>query len=369
MQLEKTVVIVGSEIWTQQRVGGVSRYIFEIARNLAKQVEVIVLNVDNENHYFSKLSKNSSIQILDRKVVEAMVLEKSSSTKYIYHSSYYDSGEIRFWSSLGAITVTTVHDLISIKFPNRKSLRNPNQHQVESILASDYLISVSKNTKVDLCELLHILEDSIRVIYHGVGLEVDSSIESTQLPKLPLKYYLFVGKRLKYKNFFRFFLGYLISGQARDGYGLVIFGGEPLKIREKLLIKLFIPKGLFAQIYGDDLQLDFTYRHAVALCYPSLYEGFGFPPLEAMSVRIPVLASAGSSIAEVCGEFPFYFNPKSIVSILRALNLFRGSLPIPPQKIEDAFSHAQEFTWSRCVSETLIYYNSMTRREKPFDER
>jgi glycosyltransferase involved in cell wall biosynthesis len=359
VQLEKTVVIIGSEIWTQQRVGGVSRYIFELARNLAKHVEVIVLDVDNENHYFRALSKNSSVKILNRKIVESMVLEGSSSSNFIYQSSYYDSDEIKFWSSLGAKTVTTVHDLIAIKFPDRKSLRNPNNHQVESILQSDYLISVSKNTEIDLIELLQIPANSIRVIYHGVGLEETSLIDSSFPGHLPLKYFLFVGKRSKYKNFFRFLLAYLLSGQARNGYGLVIFGGERIKFYEKVLVGLFIPKLLFAHIDGDDSSLAYTYRHAVALCYPSLYEGFGFPPLEAMNARIPVLASAGSSIAEVCREFPFYFKPTSIISIIQALNLFNRSLPIPAQRIDNAFTYACGFTWDKCASETLNYYRSI----------
>ena len=363
MQLEKTVVIIGSEIWTQQRVGGVSRYIFELATNLTKHVEVIVLDVDNENHYFRALSKNSSLNILNRKNVEAMVLEKSPSTNFIYQSSYYDSREIEFWSSLGAITVTTVHDLIALKFPDRKSLRNPNDHQIKSILASDYLISVSKNTQADLAKLLNISLDSIRVIYHGVGLE-EASLTDSPFPRhLPPNYFLFVGKRSKYKNFLRFLLAYLISRQAKHGYGLVIFGGERIKFREKMLINLFIPTQLFAHIYGDDSLLAFTYRRAVALCYPSLYEGFGFPPLEAMNARIPVLASTGSSIAEVCGEFPIYFNPKSIISIIQALNLFRKTLPISSMRIENAFLHAQGFTWELCAAETFNYYRTIILQE------
>ena len=117
--------------------------------------------------------------------------------------------------------------------------------------------------------------------------------------------------------------------------------------------------GLVRQVGGEDSVLASLYQEAIAFVYPSLYEGFGIPPLEAMACQCPVISSNTSSIPEVVGEAGEYFDPKVIESIMLAIE----NVVFSPNCIKDlkakGLERIKDFSWQKCAQETLKVYEKI----------
>jgi len=110
---------------------------------------------------------------------------------------------------------------------------------------------------------------------------------------------------------------------------------------------------------GNDSELANSYRGAALFVYPSLYEGFGIPPLEAMSLGCPVACSNNSSIPEVAGNAVEYFDPKDTESMRVAMECVLNSTARRAELIDYGFVRCTQFSWERCAEETLAVYRSL----------
>ena len=134
------------------------------------------------------------------------------------------------------------------------------------------------------------------------------------------------------------------------------FGGGAFNNEEISKLKILGIVDDVIQINGSDEQLAMYYRNAACLVYPSLYEGFGLPPVEAMSLNCPVIASYGGSIREICKEAPAYFDPTSIDSIQHALReTLCDQNRLDEMRIQ-GLKHVKSLTWEKTASETLSVY-------------
>jgi glycosyltransferase involved in cell wall biosynthesis len=171
-------------------------------------------------------------------------------------------------------------------------------------------------------------------------------------------YILFVGQRAGYKNFE--FLMKALSRVSKFGkdFGLICFGGGNFTNSEKALFnELSLSIKDIRHESGSDQKLKVAYSQALALVYPSLYEGFGLPIVEAMASRCLVITSDSISIAEAGGEEAIYFESKSAESLISLLNETLA-LDSKSQKTkrESGFNWASKFTWNATASQTIKVY-------------
>ena len=209
--------------------------------------------------------------------------------------------------------VTTFHDLSYIHFPEHLTLRKKVWHNFQMIPEwqakfSDKIIAVSESTKNDLINLYKIDPVRIEVIYSGISLTSDvprtSDVKSFKRSKnLPDRFILFIGKIEPRKNIIgiiKAFSNLKVNKKYRD-VGLVIAGSKGWLYED--IVKLANESIYREQIIFTDQIIDkerfLYYRAADIFIYPSFFEGFGFPPLEAMSCGTPVITSRNSSLPEV----------------------------------------------------------------------
>ena len=134
-------------------------------------------------------------------------------------------------------------------------------------------------------------------------------------------------------------------------------GGGPPTDAELALIR---ETGLLGHVQfvvrPSDASLAQLYTHAQLLVYPSLYEGFGFPPLEAMSFECPVLAARSSCLPEICSNAAFYFEPEDLESLVSSLRTACFDESQRETKIRDGKRLAASYSWQKCAADTLAIY-------------
>lgn len=287
----------------------------------------------------------------------------------IFHSTYYTSHP-----SSGVAQVITVYDMIHEIFPQYFSgkkndfFRKKKKKVVES---ADAIVCISKNTKRDLLKFYKIDQKKIHVVYPGKdkvfkkmsiqGFRKFKKIflkkEKYQL-KSPFLFYL--GPRGRNKNFSTFIKAYA-SWKKRDDFEIVVAGGNNFNQTEKAFFKkMGINNKIWNLGYISDKELVFLYNSCHAFIYPSLYEGFGIPLVEAMACGALVLASNRSSFPEIGKDCFLYFDPESIISIQRALN---KSLNTKKRTflIKKSLKRAKGFSWEKTAQQMLAVYRKANK--------
>ena len=222
---------------------------------------------------------------------------------------------------------------------------------------------MSQNTKKDLIKFLPSVNHSrIKVIYNGVGDEFfpvnnfDSYSGFDEL--IGLKFVLFVGDRSPYKNFTK---AVEVVKEIKNLH-LVIVGGKTLSDSE--LVNLSVLKGRFHSYIGVDVKrLNLLYNRAFCLLYPSSYEGFGIPVVEAMKAGCPVVSTNLSSIPEVAGDAALLVDNPDTDSLLEKVNLLFNPVIRENLRIK-GFKQASKFSWDRCFEETMTFYHEVWSRDR-----
>jgi glycosyltransferase involved in cell wall biosynthesis len=171
------------------------------------------------------------------------------------------------------------------------------------------------------------------------------------------KYLLFVGRRAIYKNFNALLKAYSSSEELMKNFNIIQFGGNKFSKEEIELIKsLKIDQSNIIHLNGNDKTLFDLYSNASALILPSLYEGFGLPILEAMSIGCPVVCSNTSSLPEVAGSAVKYFDPKNYEDIKEAIISVVFSSTYKNELIKLGYDQVKKFSWEKCAKDTLKIY-------------
>ncbi len=170
---------------------------------------------------------------------------------------------------------------------------------------------------------------------------------------------MFVGQRGGYKNF-----NFLLEAWANvlKNFGelkIHVFGGGAFTPEEISLIEKLRISHSLVKIDGNDEDLKREYQMASALIYPSIYEGFGMPILEAMASGCPVLCSNTSSMPEVGGQAVLYFDPQNVDSLIDCLLKFLNSEDLPLELRVLGLSHSENFSWRKTASQTLKVYEDL----------
>jgi glycosyltransferase involved in cell wall biosynthesis len=223
----------------------------------------------------------------------------------------------------------------------------------------DAIICVSESCRQDLLQFYNLDPAKTRVIRHGLSPLPRSAQAAANLRgRLRRDYVLYVGMRAAFKNFAGLLKAFHETKLHRS-LDLLVLGGGPLTAQEKALIASLEMSDCVTclPIISDELLAE-AYAGAKLFVYPSLNEGFGFPPLEAMSLGCPVLASRVSSIPEVCQDAPFYFDPADQDSFNRELVRAMSDQDARKQVIKRGREVAAQYSWEKCGQETLALYRA-----------
>lgn len=356
------------QIFGWQEYGGVSRYAFELAKALAYGCgqDVSIVCPLYVNQYLAeagsrRLVSGIKVPVFPKsgriyRAVNSLLAwpEIRRFRPDIVHETYYSARSV---APRGSTVVLTVYDMIHERFPENFSFADPTRREKEIAVArADHVICISEQTRTDLVEYLGVLPEKTSVVPLGFAL---TPSDAGALPHVAdvRPFLLYVGSRGGYKNFVGLLQAYASSRLIKGECDLICFGGGDFSAKEREAIgKLGSVAERVRQVAGDDGLLASYYRRARAFVYPSRYEGFGIPPLEAMSLGCPVACSNVSSIPEVVGNAAELFDPADTDSIRMAIERVVSDEARRTQLIARGTQRLTMFSWQRCAEQTLDIY-------------
>ncbi len=354
------------QIFYWQNYGGISRYFCEIATRIARFDEVKIIGGIYVNQYLVNCPSNLRLGFYLPVIPNTWKFRQIYNTQLcrwwfrtncpdIVHETYYST---KRQAPKNTKVVITVYDMLYEKFSNLPGANKICTTKLEAIKRADRVICISENTRRDLLEVVDIDPEKVSVVYLGTSFASDIYRQfSSQQSYYP--YILYVGNRSYYKNFDRFLKAYATSSVKCD-FKLICFGGGAFSPEElKLIENLGIPKNQVIQLSGEDRDLANIYSHASAFVYPSLYEGFGIPLLEAMSCCCPVICSNTSSMPEVAGDAAEFFDPYEPESIVQALEKVLYSSERSKNLVKLGQERLKHFSWDKCAEQTRSIYLSL----------
>jgi len=358
-------IIFDNIIFSLQKSGGISVYWRELINCVLSFSDITIsfieendknknifrnnLNIDSRNILGKKLyitKKASRYRKIDLKI---------SNYNFIFHSSYYRTLSKNVKKNNSVKEVVTVHDFTYEYFAKGLKKMIHTMQKKKAIKAADVVLCISQNTKKDL---LHFFPEfsnkDIRVVYNGVSSEY-FKISDVINDKDQISYFLFVGSRAAYKNF-----DFCVSAisQQNAKYRFKIVGPELDKKEIVTLNKFLLGRWDFVGNVENN-KLNQLYNNAFALLYPSSYEGFGIPIVEAMKAGCPFIALNASSIPEVSGD-------AGILLERLDFNLFNDAVSKLTKNrkeiVERGIERGNDFSWEKCQEETMKIYKELYRQ-------
>lgn len=263
----------------------------------------------------------------------------------IFHSTYY-----RLPIQRNVKVVTTVHDFTYEKYVKGFAQKVHSWQKNRAILNSDRVICVSQNTAIDLMKYCPVNENRIVVVNNGVSQDYRPLADSNNYTNEVV----FIGARGGYKNFFSAVDSIALSSELT----LSIVGGGLLTSTELTYLKNRIP-GRYTHLGTlSNEDLNKLYNRAYCLLYPSSYEGFGIPVIEAMRAGCPVIAINSSSIPEVVGDNNILVEKPEPQLIFEALIALDNSIE-RDKWIAIGLANSKKFSWERCYNETRQVYGDL----------
>ena len=359
-------VAFDEQIFSLQPYGGISRLYFEAAREFLTDtshgVEIDRMNCPVVNEYV----------LSDARITTSLGLRRSKSP-YRALSHYFTRpprrGDVDVFNSTfylprvladypKAKRVVTVFDLIPEIMPATRRRLDFLTRKRAHLRAADHIICISESTRRDLLRIYPEVRAPITVAYPGV-----SEIFRTPGPHtlaLPIPYVLHVGNRSGYKDGMAVARAFATLASAFPDLTLLYVGGGPLRKDEEQVLKGLGISSRVKQLSLSDDEMPTAYQQALLTVYPSRYEGFGLPVVEAMAAGCPVLLSNSSSLPEVGGSAARYFTPGDVTALA---NLMRDVLRDDSQKQQMTVSGHERslmFTWSNYAASTLQAYKLAT---------
>jgi glycosyltransferase involved in cell wall biosynthesis len=364
-------IVYDHQVTSLQDAGGASRYHFELASQISQEAGIqtsIFVGLNRNVHPYALLetemtdvySRHTAIGPGKARYVINEILTRARFVRAgkfdIYHPTLY-----RAISSVQSrrIVVThhdCTHERFSHLFSNAERIK---REKAKLFRDCDLIICVSRSSQLDLLGFYGVPEEKTTVIHHGLSpLREVPGVRTGPKSSVARPYVLYVGARHSYKNCLALIQAFAESRLSKD-FDLLLVGGGPLsKVESKLIQGLGIAAAVRQKASASDGELADLYAGASLFVYPSLYEGFGFPPLEAMRMGCIVLASDSSSIPEVCGEVPYYFDVLDQTSLTRML-LNAINAPDHHRRVLAGKSLADTYQWKKCAQRTLEVYREL----------
>jgi glycosyltransferase involved in cell wall biosynthesis len=360
------------QIFWAQRYGGISRYFAKLLGELDELGETAVAFAPvHNNGYLSELPERCVRGWqTDRRprgsrrmgpVVNRIVCGKqiASWKPDVVHETYFSE---RGSARAGVPVVLTVYDMIHELFAEDFGKNNPDSDRKrKAVERADHIICISEHTRQDLIRLLDVPPAKTTTIHLAID-AVWGAPECVGRPDQSGRpFLLYVGARgIRYKNFGGLLRAMGASARLCDEFDLVAFGGGPLRVEElEEARQNGLRPGQVRQVGGDDSVLRRLYAEAAAFVYPSLYEGFGLPPLEAMACGCPVVSSNTSCMPEIIGDAGELVDPESADLMAAGLERVLFDSEYRADLIVRGHRRLGEFSWRRCAKETMAVYRGV----------
>jgi glycosyltransferase involved in cell wall biosynthesis len=378
-------VLYDHQVFTWQRYGGISRYFADLLKYLPTETSVVpsIALRYSDNAYLhdtpslaaSVLPKNAVSLPLHARLMRRYRSRYEAQAKNhehtlsllakgdfdIFHPTYF---EPYFLDHLrGKPWVITVYDLMHEVFPEYYLSDTRIRTKELLVQKADRVIAISHATKKDLVNVYGVPAEKIDVVH----LATSFSPETCPAAKLdlPEKFFLYVGDRGKYKNCYFMIRALREILQKTPGLHLICAGGGSFDGLEHQFLESL---GLSDRVRHHDASnasLVALYQRAIALIFPSLYEGFGLPVTEAFNCGCPVLSSRATALAEVAGDAALYFDGKDILSIRDAVEQVLKNPGLLALLREKGKVRAQAFSPEKCARETAAVYARVLGRQSP----
>lgn len=346
-----------------RNISGTERYIFELLQNVPK-------NSDKEYSYCLVGNDKISSDILGKNIDKVSRISVDKNVD-LYHRTYQfgNSSEL-VEMFLAKRSVFTFHDLILCKYPeyfeNLEKYNKYVEYMKIGLQFSDRVIAISEDAKRDIINTFGVVEDKIDVVYHGI--DRNKFFQITDEKKLsnfrdkynlPEKYILFIGTDYPHKNLKNLYIAFeklLKEKNMKDVY-LVIAGSSYFHDKHYLDRYLKPIKNNVISIgYVEDYEMNLLYSAARVFVFPSLYEGFGFPVLEAFSCGVPVVCSKATSLPEVAGEAACLVDATNPKEMSTAISSVLENHELRKKLIESGLERVNEFTWDKSAKQTFLTY-------------
>ncbi len=355
----RTRVVFTPEIFVAQTRGGISRYFAELHRALpAFGVDsVVVAGLHSNMHlrgarrtigaYIEPHRGTERVERWSAALCDAVIAEVAGA---VVHRTYY----VPAAPPRRAPLVVTVHDMIDELFPEHPHAPVISAQKRRWCALADIILVDSGSTRRDLIELFDIDEAKIVVVHLGARRLVGDAPPSPSFGE----YLLYVGQRGGYKNFASLARAFAASRSSR-ALRLVCFGGGAPNPQERQLLHDLHIADRVSFAVGDDAALGALYVHARAMVYPSRYEGFGLPVLEAMLHGCPVACSSSASLPEVADDAAIMFDPDRIDEIVFAMEAVCEDGPRRRDLIARGRARGLTMDWARTARETARAYRML----------
>ena len=353
-------------IFLIQKYGGISRYFIELQKKLLINNNVKILSPIYLNDYLKneknclKLFKIEKIPKFSTQLINKFnYIFNEVNLKFwepdIIHKTYFNNYNYKVKKAKKIINVWDLSHEIFHKMYNKSSSWRPKEDALKNV---DHIICSSKKTQSDLIKFYEVDLHKTSVIYQGTP-NMLRTLENCNL-NLDYPYFLYVGSRKKYKNFEFVLKCFGLNKSFLKNFKLVCFGDEKFNENEiNLINKLNINMDNIKLFSGSDKILVSLYKKAEALIYPSLNEGFGFPPLEAMKFGCSVIVSNNLAIQEAVGDCGFYFNPYDENSLIKSIEILLSNKKGKETKIKDGLERSDFFNWDKTSQDLINVYQKI----------
>jgi glycosyltransferase involved in cell wall biosynthesis len=358
-------IIYDGYIFRSQKEGGINRYFREIISRLPDDWEPSLFGVGAAQYsqqYHPNLSISRESRLRPRRLSRPLKAQWWN-LRYIQranlaHPTYYFPSEGVAWKNISCPVVVTVHDFIHAAFPTLMEYGEATfRAQRTAIERADAIICVSEATKRGLMERFPRLQAAVSVIAHGSSFPVVRNSERQEAPKEPR--FLYVGTRAAYKNFAFLLKAFAKAAQTNVNIRLHI-AGPPLTPEERWTLHfLRLSDRVEIAVFPSEEALQELYRKSTALLYPSVHEGFGIPPLEAMACGTLPLTSNTTSLPEVLGDAGIMLDPLDESAWVEAILAVADNTVPRSALIAKGWDRAEQFSWASSAAQHIALYQRL----------
>lgn len=359
-------ILLDNIIYSKERQGGVSNYFFEITKHFQKYPDLNLRFYEEQLADLNGCRKGLSInenQLVQHKnypsltLARLMPIQAKIDDSLLYHSSFYRP----LVGSNDFVEITTVYDFVHDYYAGFLKRKMHNLLKYSAIKRSQGIICISNNTYSDMMKLCPPKKgQKVEVIHCGV------SKDYMPLSELQIQLYhnkvisgiedgflLFIGSRANYKNF-----DFVISLLKELPHIRLVVVGKSFDANESNCVGKDLLERIIVLSGVDNEGLNVLYNKALALVYPSDYEGFGIPVIEAMQAGCPVIAQNKSSIPEVAGDAGILIDKLDLNDFKQGI-LTIAEKDFRTELIEKGIEQSKKFSWERCSKETLDFYKEV----------
>jgi mannosyltransferase len=343
------MIIIDGIIFSIQKFGGISTYFKHLTNELFKseyKTDIFLYNKDIDG--FSNFTDIIAPRFLER---YRRLDIKNNNDKIILHSSYY-----RYCNNKNVKNVLTVYDFIYEKYESNFIKRNVHQLQKKQAIKNSHaIICISESTKRDFLEYYpEFNPEQVFVTHLAHSSESVENMANFRIEnKFEKPYVMFVGMRSIHKNF-----NACVKAIVNINVDFKIVGGGPLNELEYKLLEANLAGRYMHLLNVDNNTLNKLYSNAVCLLYPSLYEGFGLPILEAQANGCAVITSNVSSLPEVAGKSAILLNSTDAQSIENSVIVLMNS-KLNKFHVDQGFVNIKRFSWAKTARETIDIYSKI----------